>query len=326
MAAPSQNDITAPFDPTAYTTLSGAQLLQLVSGLLPYLDKGFVVTTTDASGIPQVPDARSTGTPKWQTYIWRRIGYDGNLYVYVWNPNRAVDIVFLSWEPITLTGVSSGTITSGMIAAGAVGPTAISALSQALVYAVLGSATGDLTGIYPNLSLNSQTVTGGGASGKIAENTITKSELAVGAIDPTDASFKPSGTALQILRTNAGKTAAEWFSFATASGSSKNSGSITSGQLYSVAHGFSSIPSFVRAVLVCNTSELGFTTNDEVDILSFNVDVSPYHVGSLGANATNIFFQASLFSALGVTQKASVAGTSSIASAAHWNIKLYWSL
>jgi hypothetical protein len=326
MAAPSQNDITAPFDPTAYTTLSGVQLLQLVSGLLPYLDKGFVVTTTDASGIPQPPDARSTGTPKWQTYIWRRIGADGNIYLYVWNPALGVDSVYYQWQPINLTGISINSVTNAML---------VGSITSDKIYSLLFSklssiptATGDIVGVYPALAINSQSVTGGGVGGKIVENTITKTEFAIGAIDPTDASFKPSGTALQVLRTNSAKTAAEWFTLVPtiASGSSKNSGSITSGQLYSVAHGLSGIPSFVRAVLVCNTSELGFTTNDEVDILSFNVDVSPYHVGSLGANATNIFFQASLFSALGVTQKASVAGTSSIASAAHWNIKLYWSL
>jgi hypothetical protein len=83
MPQPSTIDVVTPFDPTGYSTISGAQLEQFAGGIAPYSDKGFVVITTDTAGSPNVPAANTT--TKWQNYIWLRIS---STYVtaYVWNP------------------------------------------------------------------------------------------------------------------------------------------------------------------------------------------------------------------------------------------------
>ena len=57
MSQPSTQDLTAPFDPTAFTTITGAQLLQLVTGLSPNINTGFILISTDIAGVAQVPAA-----------------------------------------------------------------------------------------------------------------------------------------------------------------------------------------------------------------------------------------------------------------------------
>jgi len=54
------NDLIAPFDPTAYATITGAQLLQYIQGAEPSSDRGFCLFTTDVAAVPVVPDAAAT--------------------------------------------------------------------------------------------------------------------------------------------------------------------------------------------------------------------------------------------------------------------------
>jgi hypothetical protein len=155
-----------------------------VSGLLPYLDKGFVVTTTDANGSPQVPDARYTGTPKWQNYLWRRIGYDGNIYLYAWNPSRAIDTTWFCWQNINLTGIPNNIITNAMLAGGITQDKIASVNWNAIIASgTLPAANGAVIGTYPNL-------------GPLADNSIdnaniqaaqlTQDKFAAQSIDITD--------------------------------------------------------------------------------------------------------------------------------------------
>ena len=82
MSQPSIIDVVTPFDPTAYTTITGTQLQQFGSGINPYIDKGLVITTSDIAGNPQVPAANTT--TKWQRYLWIR-QLASSIIVYAWN-------------------------------------------------------------------------------------------------------------------------------------------------------------------------------------------------------------------------------------------------
>src|ERR1044071_1314639 len=113
MAQPSSIDLQAPFDPTAYVSLSFSQLMQLVSGLAAYADKGLVVTTSDSGGNPEVPDAVTTA--KWQRYLWRRITATAT-NIYVWSPNQATDATYLKWVSVNIAGIGVGAIVNAMIA------------------------------------------------------------------------------------------------------------------------------------------------------------------------------------------------------------------
>lgn len=116
MSQPSSIDLVTPFDPTSYSTLTGAQLEQFGAGIAPYVDKGFIMVTTDVGGVPQVPTANVT--TKWQTYLWLQISPSStSVALYAWNPNQSnANPNFLNWQPVTLSAIPSGSINGYQLA------------------------------------------------------------------------------------------------------------------------------------------------------------------------------------------------------------------
>jgi hypothetical protein len=127
MPQPSTVDFVAPFDPTGFTSITGAQLLQLVSGLYPNTNTGLNLITVDIAGAPQVPDAVTNA--KWQNYTWIR---QSATYVtaYVWNPNGATDATYLNWVTVSSASIGAGTIQGYMIAPNAIPASAIISISS----------------------------------------------------------------------------------------------------------------------------------------------------------------------------------------------------
>jgi len=122
MATPSLLDITPPFDPSNYTEITGAQLYQLVSGLVPFTDKGMIVfTSDDISGNPEVPDA-STNT-KWKQYLWIRQSAN-TTGIYVWCDNKSDNSVggvdYQKWYPVGISAIPAGSIVGSQIANGTI--------------------------------------------------------------------------------------------------------------------------------------------------------------------------------------------------------------
>ena len=173
MAQPSLIDFLAPFDPTAYTTITGSQLYQLVAGATPFTDKGFVVVTTDIAGVAQIPDAASN--PKWQQYIWlRRTAI--SVEAYVWNT------VTSAWVSINIAAIGTGSIIGNMIATNTITFDKIVSLTWSQItgaptfLSATSVASGDVTGIFSALTLGIGTVT----TAKILDLNVTNSKLEAG--------------------------------------------------------------------------------------------------------------------------------------------------
>ena len=128
----STQNLTPPFDPTGYTSITGAQLLQFVSGVSPYTDKGFVIVTTDLGSAPVVPDGN--GDTALQRYLWLRLSPGSSLSVlYTWNP-YAPNGALQYWNPISFTSsIPANSILGTQIAPGSIDYTRIINIQQSQI-------------------------------------------------------------------------------------------------------------------------------------------------------------------------------------------------
>jgi hypothetical protein len=206
------NDFIVGFDPTGSTTITGAQLAQLVNSAHPQVDKGMAILTADVAGVPEVPNA--TTTTKWKRYLWVRQSVS-SVGLYVWNDNANPAATYLKWQSINISGIGDESIVNAMIVNNTIKDGKIANLSYSKLidvptgFAPSGAAGGDLTGDYPSpiVGLLKIDVT------KIANLTITaaKVETCAGATTGLDyTKLRGDGVLNDMLRSKADSTQ-EWF-------------------------------------------------------------------------------------------------------------------
>ena len=182
MSQPSSQDFVKPFDPTGYTSITSADLGQLVDGITVYTDKGLLMSSDDTAGVPNVPNPAVGGLTKWKKFLWRR-QLATTVIVYVWNDNLSPDGTYLQWQPITTTTIADFSIINQMLAAGAVSDDKVSTISYGKITGAptslppSGAASGDLTGTYPAPTIAANAVT----STKLASDAAVDGNRAVGA-------------------------------------------------------------------------------------------------------------------------------------------------
>lgn len=102
--------VTTPFDPTGYSQISGAQLLQYVAGVK--VDAGanlglFIKTTDNSNGTPVVPDANTY--PELQLFGWVRESGDVCV-LYLWNDNIQASGTFQKWLSVNQSQAGNGAL------------------------------------------------------------------------------------------------------------------------------------------------------------------------------------------------------------------------
>jgi hypothetical protein len=189
MSQPSILDLQAPFDITALSEITFAQLQQWLSGTTPYSDKGLIEITADVGGVPQVPNAVTN--PKWQNYLWIRQGAT-TVTAYIWNPSGATDATFLNWVTVNSASIAPGSITGSQIAPNTITPSNISSVlgTQVVGYNTAWLAVPSGSGYSTNGLLANTTAypSGGLLGGTFGNPTLANASIGPGVLAPQSVS------------------------------------------------------------------------------------------------------------------------------------------
>lgn len=280
------NDFVKGTDFTGLTEANASDLNQLVDSATTQQDtatsngKGLVLVTDDSAlDTPDVPDA--VGTPKWTRYLWARRPHSTspttNLIVYAWNDNAVSDPTYLKW--VETNSVDVAGLEADIAAAQATADTALATANSAAATAGTAQSAANTAVNTANDALstaNTALATASDPLSQIADESITVAKL----VSDLDLSGKTvtlpanSVTAamlaqvLDLSTKNITLPASSVINIINANTRSYVSSPqpIASGVvLAATAHGLSSIPNTVRAMLICTTNDSDYVVGDRID-------------------------------------------------------------
>ena len=216
----SQQVLIPGIDPTAFTSITGAQLAEMVSGATFATGVGGIIVSTDVSGVPVVPQAQADTTL--QTYIWIRIGNPGSsgnfATAYVWNPNLPNSVgSLLNWNTVSSSSIGAQSIQGYQIASDTIPASCLQGgitLSQVTFANLITTAlntntifTGAVNGtINGGLSIAPGAINSLGqfVAGIISNNTLFSGQCILPSNIDTVASNAPANSILQCVSGNPG--------------------------------------------------------------------------------------------------------------------------
>lgn len=316
------NDFVVGFDPTGYTSISGAQLGQLVNSAAPYTDKGLVIITEDQGGVPDVPDAGTT--TKWKRYLWLRVSpLTTSIALYAWNPAQlfnigysdgSTDFVASNWNPVTISAIPAASILGYMIANGTITKEKIVSIDVSQIenfnsdnYVLTTSspnASGDISGSFAvGLAVKNEAIT----LAKLNATEGTDHQVLVNQT-ATSVVWKNVWDLLQYATQKAAPLATDEVpiidnanggvgkrgtiaSLVTGASTASAEAALAPGTLmFNITHGLSFTPR-VRGVLVCQaagTTQCGYAAGDEIPIECVSNEATQRPVFVLASNGTKV--------------------------------------
>lgn len=301
MSVPSQQFFLSTQDLTGATSVTAAQLNQILTSGYPFTDKGMIIWTTDGGGgVPNTPDAVTY--PSFALCIWGRISPStSTISLYYWNPNTGSVAFFAKWQSIissiparTITGtmVALGTLTGDNMVPLSIFDSQIASLSGAKIIAGTIPASA-FTSTIPGTSITANSITSGQVSitdaTALINTNIQSIAQAGGGLEAVGATgkLKVDGTANQLLQVNAGATALAWVTdlFHTLS----VAGIGTAGQTPVVNSGATAIgwaSTFSKVVSITDPNNAGLPADDSPTVIPHTLGATPKYVRVVLVNLT----------------------------------------
>lgn len=175
------------FDPTGQTTITGAQLYQLIALASMYLNNGLIKTTEDSGTTPQPPDP--SGDSGLKAFLWRRVDQNSKSYLYQWDESVVSDATYLKWVSILSTSVPANSVGTAQLQGNSVTPAKIQAVDFSQILNFPTAMGGDTIGNFPNPIVAPNAITGS----KVAGGTLTLSNMAGDVLAAIQGNSTPSG-------------------------------------------------------------------------------------------------------------------------------------
>jgi hypothetical protein len=223
----SVTDFVRGNDITGIVTPNGGDFNNLVDLAAPISDsvlegKGIILYTKDS--LPDTPIVPDAGTNvKWKRYLWMRIPYfsvaNQTPKIYGWSDNGPLDPTLLAWQQIVVDTTSFeaeiaavlSIANSALASANAAAITASNANVNAASAITAANAANTTAGNAATLAATANTNAAAAQSTADAAATAAAAALvAAGARRDVATALNP-GTSRQLIRTNLGATAVEWF-------------------------------------------------------------------------------------------------------------------
>jgi hypothetical protein len=333
-------DLVKGVDLTGVSRVTGAQLNQLVDNAYPASNRGMIIVTNFAPSV--------TGVPRFTNYIWLDTSTAPPVV-------KAWDASTTNWVPavvangsITTAKLADLAVTQAKMAVGSVAT--VNIIDSAVTTAKITDLNVTTAKIADSAVTTGKILDGTILTADIADGQITSAKLAAGAVSAaaiggksiygtnlvdgtiTSINIASSGVvnsniavnAIQGTNIAASAIARTNLSFTLYTSSSGSFAMPAAGAAGTFTHTLGAVPTIVRAVLRCTTTDLNHSVGDEVNITSFQnvVGADDYPAFSVIVDATTATVTRGS-GASTITGINKTTGAAASITTGNWEVKVY---